>query len=158
MKRHLPFFIAIALTCPLLAAAPAAAQEKGGDLGVGFIAGAPLGFSAKYWFDQRLAVDTALGVEGGDFAAQADLLTHLHGLLPKPAKGSLPLYLGLGWKYIDERRDFLGIRFLAGASYIVENQPLELFAEISPILRVEPDTAGEIGGGVGLRYYFSLGR
>lgn len=146
------------LSCAFLAAVPASAQEKGGDLGIGFIAGAPMGFSAKYLLNRSLAVDTALGVEGGDFTAQADLLTHLHGLLPKPAKGSLPLYLGLGWKFKDERRNFFGIRFVAGASYIVENQPLELFAEIAPILRVEPDTAGCIGGGVGLRYYFSLGR
>jgi hypothetical protein len=51
-----------------------------------------------------------------------------------------------------------GIRFPIGLSWLAERVPVELFAEIVPVLEFAPDTDGDIDGGVGVRYYFKTGR
>lgn len=149
------------LLLALLAAAPAAAaapEPAPGSLGVGAYFGVPFGATVKYNVDSKLAADAAFGVQNGDFAAQTDVLVRLPEAGLKPRVGSLAPYLGLGLKLIDERRTFLGVRFVGGLSYLAEHSPVEAFAEIGPTLRVAPSAGGAIDGGVGIRYYFDLPR
>ncbi len=141
----------------LMAAAGEARAREAGQLGVGFIAGTPIGFSAKYYATEKFAFDMAFGVDTGDFNGHADVLILLDRLLPQPERGKLPLYLGMGVKVRDEVRNLLGIRFVAGASYHFPNHPLEIFAEIAPVLRLKPTSGTDVDGGVGLRYYFNVG-
>ena len=47
-----------------------------------------------------------------------------------------------------------GIRIPLGITYLVHTAPLEVFAEIVPVVRFAPDTAGDVDGAVGVRYYF----
>lgn len=134
--------------------APVAAQDKPGEFGIGFIAGTPLGFSGKYLLSKRNAVDAALGVQGGDLDAHFDFLTHFRDVGRQPAYGKLAPYLGLGMKIKDEHDMLFGFRFVGGLSYAIHKSPLEVFAELAPVLRIEPDTGSNLDGGVGLRYYF----
>lgn len=138
-----------------LGTAGASAQEKAGDLGAGVYIGVPFGVTGKYWIDPRVAAAAALGVQGDDLDFHADVLGHLHGILPEPARGRLPLYLGLGFKAKDQKDALFGLRFVGGASYILPEHPLEIFAELAPVLRFAPSLGSNLDGGVGLRYYFS---
>jgi len=158
MKGRAALLATVVFGLVLLRGAPAQAQEKPGQLGLGFIAGTPLGASAKYMLSRDFAADFALGAEGGDFDMHSDLLVHLRDLLPQPQKGKLPFYLGLGFKIRTESDTFFGLRFVGGASYLVQDQPIEFFAEIAPVLRLAPSPDGDIDGGVGVRYYFGLGK
>ncbi|MBI4051639.1 MAG: hypothetical protein HY400_03960 [Elusimicrobia bacterium] len=152
MKQILPLLVLLALPITLNA------QETPGALGAGVILGVPFGFSAKYYMDAKTALDFAFGNDSGDVAFHADLLGHLSDLFPKPKKGKLPAYFGVGIKFRDQdvpKDNFFGIRFVGGFSYLFPNHPLEFFAEIAPILRTAPDLGSNVDGGVGLRYYFT---
>jgi hypothetical protein len=50
----------------------------------------------------------------------------------------------------------LGVRIPVGVSYIYKGTPVELFAEVAPLLAVMPETKLGIGVGIGARYYFTL--
>ncbi|HAM37078.1 MAG TPA: hypothetical protein DEB40_09785 [Elusimicrobia bacterium] len=141
----------------LLPAKVVRAQEKPGELGIGVYMGIPFGFSAKYLLDRRIAVDTALGVQGGDFDVHMDLLTHFRDLSRQPPVGKLAPYVGLGMKIRDEEDTLFGFRFVGGLAYLIKDTPLEVFAEIAPVLRVAPSADSEFDGGAGLRYYFGSG-
>lgn len=145
--------IVVALTC---ASAAGAAQE--GRLGAGVILGVPFGASAKYWVDERYAVQAALGVSDGNFTASSDYLLHFEDVLPKKRAGRLPLYAGVGAKIKSEEPTFFGLRFVGGLSFFHSREPLEFFAEVAPVLRLAPSEGGAFDGGVGLRYYFNPAR
>jgi hypothetical protein len=63
----------------------------------------------------------------------------------------------MGFKVEDQGQTLFGIRFLGGAVYLIEKTPLEVFAEIAPVLRMAPSMGSNLDGGVGVRYYFGLG-
>jgi len=50
--------------------------------------------------------------------------------------------------------DEVGIRVPVGLSYMFDNAPIDVFAEIAPAIDVTPDVRGEITGGVGVRFWF----
>ena len=128
-----------------------------GDFGVGAMFGAPTGLSLKYWFTESMAVDGALAWHFGDddrFQIHADHLWHI----PIPGwnvpNGRLPVYIGAGLRVIAGDHSEAGIRIPLGLSYLVANAPVEVFAEIVPIVEFAPETSGELDGAVGIRYYF----
>ncbi|MFA6003230.1 MAG: hypothetical protein WC881_04105 [Elusimicrobiota bacterium] len=127
-----------------------------GALGIGFMAGSPIGFSAKYNLNAKTSIDIGLGAEDSDLHFHSDLLLNLPEVLPQPRKGKLPLYLGLGFKVQDSARTVFGFRFVGGIAYHMAQQPLEFFAEIAPIMETSPDMGSDVEGGVGVRYYFAL--
>ena len=136
-------------------AAPARAQMAPGSLGVGGVLFDPTGFSAEYWADSRTAYDLSLGAKGGDFAMNADLLLRMKGALPD--KGPVvPFYLGLGAGLAAHQPTELGVRFVAGLSYFAKQNPIELFAELVPVMRVAPRFGSDLDAAAGVRIY--LGR
>lgn len=155
MKRS----IGLALVSAALAwSVPAAAQESAGDFGAGVYIGVPFGATAKYLLTNDYAVSAALGAQGGDFDMHADFVTHLRDIVPQPAQGKLPLHLGLGLKINAQRDTFFGIRFVGGGAYLLPRHPIEIFAELVPVLRMAPSVGSNLDGGVGLRYYFGRAR
>lgn len=141
----------------MMTPAPLLAQASDpGALGIGFIAGSPIGFSAKYNLNAKTSIDMALGAEDSDLHFHSDVLLNLPDVLPQPRKGKLPLYLGLGFKLQDREDTVFGFRFVGGIAYHMAAQPLEFFAEIAPVLQTSPDVDSDLEGGVGVRYYFSL--
>ena len=129
----------------------------------GVILGEPTGLSVKYWLNETLAIDGALGVSfnhdndnDGSFYLHSDVLWHNFDLL-KVSQGRLPVYFGVGGllRFRDNNEDNqFGIRVPVGLSYLFDDAPVEIFAEVGPALDLTPAVQGEITGGVGVRFRF----
>ena len=143
------FFLIMIL---IAAAAPSRAQ-KAGDLGAGVILGNPTGVTGKYWIDGTRAVDVGLGFST-DLAVYGDYLWHGWNVLPQPAQGKMPVYLGLGAQVRTLDDAEFGIRTVAGIAYWLPNNPVELFFEVVPVFRLTPGTSVGLDAGLGLRYYW----
>lgn len=136
-----------------------AATDTDHRLGVGLILGEPIGASVKYWLNEQMAVDGALGFSTHNhspFYVHADLLWHKFDLI-EVSEGKLPVYFGVGGllRFRDGgRSNDAGIRVPVGVDYLFDNLPVDVFAEIGPALDVAPDVHGEITGGIGVRFWF----
>lgn len=144
----------------LAVTAPARAEP----LGIGLILAEPTGLSAKYWLNEEQAIDAAAAwAFSGEDAVQlhADWLMHRYDLFHvDTADGRMPLYYGLGarLKLKDDRgrdSDAFGIRVPVGISFRFARVPMDVFAEIVPVLDVAPDTDLELNAAIGGRYYFA---
>ncbi|MDD5301781.1 MAG: hypothetical protein PHS14_01625 [Elusimicrobia bacterium] len=142
----------LALVCLLAAAAPVRAQ-KAGDTGVGVILGAPTGITGKLWLDGNKAIDAGLGWNS-ELTVYGDYLWHGWDVLPQPAQGKLPVYLGLGAQVRTFRDSEFGVRAVAGVAYWLPNNPVEVFVEIVPVFFLTRDPGVGFDAGLGLRYYF----
>jgi hypothetical protein len=130
-----------------------------GKLGAGLIVGEPTGGSVKFWLNDRMALDGAVGwsfEDHTDLYMHSDVLWHNFDLI-SVSHGQLPVYLGAGGlvRFRDDNRDNqVGIRVPVGLSYMPDGAPVDIFAEIGPAVDVAPKVRGEITGGVGIRYWF----
>jgi hypothetical protein len=133
-----------------------------GRFGAGIILGEPTGISLKYWLDDTLAFDGAIGASFNDdgdndssFYLHSDLLWHNFQLIPV-SKGRLPIYFGVGGlvRFRDDEDNQVGVRVPVGLSYIFEDAPLDVFVEIAPAIDFAPDVRGEVTGGIGVRFWF----
>lgn len=128
--------------------------------GVGLMVGSPTALSAKYFLTPEIAVDLSLGAnlvrKRDGFHLNADLLWH-----PFVAVEGItflaPLYVGGGFRYLDHDAR-AGIRFPVGISFVFDEKPLGLFAEVAVIYDVtmaeEADGVLDPEMAVGARYYF----
>ena len=130
-----------------------------GKFGAGIILGEPTGASLKYFFNDTMAIDGAIGWsshDNTDFYLHSDILWHNFDLIPV-SQGRLPIYFGVGGlaRFRDHNHDNeVGIRVPVGLSYMFDNAPVDIFVEIAPALDLTPGTRGEIEGGIGVRYWF----
>jgi hypothetical protein len=129
------------------------AQDTG--IGAGVIIGEPTGFSFKTWVSSHDAVDAGISwsLSYGWFHIHADYLRHVFDLIPVD-KGQLPLYFGIGAKVGFGGDVFIGARVPVGLDYMFDGVPLDIFLEIVPGLAILPDTKLDMGGGIGIRYWF----
>ena len=146
------------------------AQEK--RTGLGIIIGEPTGISFKTWLNNDRAIAAALAWRlwrGNAFHIHGDYLFHDHDLIGV-SRGSLPIYYGVGLRLrswsggrywhrgryheYDHGHFDLGVRFPVGLSYIFGGAPLDIFLEIVPTLDLVPATTFDLGGGLGIRYWF----
>ena len=134
-------------------ASPARAQ-KAGDFGVGVILGSPTGGAAKLWLSDHQALSAGIGFSS-NLMVYGDYLWHSWSVLPQPGEGRLPVYLGLGGQIRTLTPDEFGVRGVLGVSYWLPRNPVELFVELVPVVRVDPWASVGLGGGIGLRYYFT---
>ncbi|MDP2981718.1 MAG: hypothetical protein Q8O92_00120 [Candidatus Latescibacter sp.] len=133
-------------------------------LGVGVIVGEPTGVSIKKWIGGTRAVDAAAAwsfSENKSFQFHADYLYHNFSLLrSKDFNGRLPVYYGVGGRIKlkdtgqNDENALIGIRIPFGISYLFADAPVDLFAEVVPILDVTPDTDLDINAAIGVRFYF----
>ena len=134
-------------------------SDMAGKLGAGIIIGEPIGPTVKYWLNDTVALDAAAGWsthDHTDFYLHSDVLLHKFDIIPV-SSGRLPFYIGAGGllRFRNDHRDNqVGIRIPIGVSYIFDNAPIDVFAEIGPALDVAPSVQGEVTGGVGIRYWF----
>jgi hypothetical protein len=138
------------------------AQDR---FGLGLILGEPTGLSVKYWLDEENAIDGAAAWSFSDndsFQLHGDYLWHNYNLVNSDEfSGKLPVYYGVGARlkfkddngHHDDEAAF-GIRVPFGISYLFENAPFDLFAELVPILDLTPDTDLELSAAIGVRFYF----
>lgn len=135
-------------------AAPAVAwAQNSGDFGAGVVVGDPTGITAKYWLDSRWGVDAGVGFSG-DAAFYGDLVYHGWDVLPQPKTGRLAATLGLGPRIETNRDTVVGLRTMAGLDYMLPRHPVEVFFEVGPVFRFEPDRGVDWDAGLGLRFYF----
>ncbi len=136
-----------------------ATQDYVNKFGVGAEVAAPIGVNAKYFLDDRFALDAAAGWSPYPHSTgeiHADFLVHDFDLL-KPSEGKMPVYFGggiLGRLRDDGRSNEAGFRFPVGVSYMFDNAPVDVFAEVAPEVIFAPFARGGIDGGVGFRVWF----
>ncbi len=168
MKR---LTLAALLTFIIVAVGTAHAEPKKG-LGIGIVIGEPTGLSLKKWISNNRAIDGGIAwsfSENDSMHLHADYLIHRFDLFAsKEVKGRLPLYYGLGARLkLKEGNDeqgrekkkndddvLVGVRVPLGISYLLAGTPIDLFAEIVPVLNVFPATDFSFNTSVGARYYF----
>jgi hypothetical protein len=130
------------------------AQNSG--IGLGIVFGEPTGLNAKMWTSDRTALDATVAwsfVGSGWLHVHADFLIHNYDLI-SVNKGALPVYFGIG-AYVGLSSDLgLGARIPFGLDYQFEGAPLDIFAEIAPGLSLLPGIGFQMGGGIGVRYFF----
>jgi hypothetical protein len=130
-----------------------------GKLGAGVIVGEPTGGSLKYWLNDTLAIDGAVGWsshDNTDLYLHGDVLWHNFDLIPV-AQGRLPVYLGVGglMRFRGDNQDNqAGVRVPVGLSYMFDRVPVDIFVEIAPAIDFTPDVRGDLTGGAGIRFWF----
>ncbi|WFB35553.1 DUF3996 domain-containing protein [Kiritimatiellota bacterium B12222] len=142
-----------------------AAPEEG--IGMGIIVGEPTGLSLKKWINDTRALDAGIAWSfsgNNSFHLHADYLIHRFDLMAEDAKGQFPLYFGIGARVKFENINdgngsydedvWVGVRVPLGISILFSETPVELFAEIVPVLDLVPDTNFDLNAAVGARYYF----
>lgn len=158
--------VVVILLCAILIIGSGARAEEG--VGLGIILGEPTGVSAKAWINKEHAIDAAAAwsfSENASFQLHADYLIHNFGLLKTgDIGGRLPIYFGIGGRLKLEDHDnvngrnsddaLLGVRIPFGIAYLFAKAPVEVFAEIVPILDLVPDTDFDMNGAIGARFYF----
>jgi len=160
MRRSIICGLIAALALAL--AAPAMAQSQGDNkyAGVGFIVGEPTGLSAKFFLNNEHALQFALAwsLSGqNEMHLQGDYVWHRYNLIDLKNGDELPLYFGVGGRFIfseGDEDDIFGIRFPVGLDYLFTNYPFDIFAEIVPILDLTPDSDFDLEGAIGARFWF----
>ncbi len=69
--------------------------------------------------------------------------------------GRMPFYAGLGGRVLLGDDSQFGIRLPLGASFLPSTDPIELFAEIAPVIKIAPDLDADIDGAIGIRVYIN---
>lgn len=136
-------------------------QARG--FGVGIVAGAPTGLSMKAWSQKSVAWDAAMAwsLNSDYLYVHIDRLQHdFSAIRLNELRGKLGLNYGLGAAFIADnspRNSFngLGARVPLGLNYLFSSNPLEVFAEMSAILMVVPETDLLIEPAIGARYYLN---
>lgn len=129
------------------------------QLGIGIQLGAPTGINVKYWLSRCMAVDGAFGASPYSHAPaeiHADFLVHDFDLFT-PASGKMPVYVGIGilGRFRNNGAGSMGgFRLPIGISYMFENIPIDVFAEVAPEVIFTPFRRGYIDGAVGIRFWF----
>lgn len=150
--------LARAAVASLLAAPLAAgAQDTVREVGVGVIAGDPIGGTAKLWLSDRTAIDLGIGYSGNT-VMWGDFLVHAWDLLPQPSEGRFGVYAGAGPRLETAPDAEFGLRTIIGLTWRLKREPVELFAEAGPLFRFTPTGAVGADGGIGLRLYLGGAR
>ncbi len=136
----------------------AQAADRQGDQGIGIMIGNPSGLSYNYFIDSKISLDGAFGIDQGEPDAHLTLLIHDFDILKQtPAfrdlDGDAALYFGLGPRALFADDTEVGLRFVAGISFFPRATPWEIFGEVAPVLRMTPNSGGDLDFGIGLRYY-----
>lgn len=132
-------------------------------VGIGGQVGDPSGLTLKIYRRGARGQGPFRSAQAFSFLAAWDLedffFLNAHALYERPIPDSpLNYYVGPGLVIgIDDRprrnADFvLGISGDFGLNFFTEH--FEVFLELTPWIKVIPDTEGSLGGGIGLRYYF----
>ena len=146
----------------LMAVLPLTASAE--TFGIGAMVGSPTGITGKLWLDQERAVDIAAEWRtSGDneFYLHANYLIHAPlKMKENKLKGTTQYYYGAGGYYQERHHkkwadeDVFALRLPVGISHQPKVAPIELFAEIVPVLEVSPDSDFDLDIGVGVRYLF----
>jgi len=149
---------------PLLAvlfALPAQAQRTSGSLGAGAQIGEPTGVTVKIFNEQTPSYDF---LAAWSLTGDTSFFTNAHALWNfdinvQNFEQDLEWFAGPGaFIAIEDEsvgNDDVGIGVSASVGLnLTLNERVELFVQATPRIALAPDTDGDIGGGLGARYYF----
>ncbi|OGF47868.1 MAG: hypothetical protein A2452_12095 [Candidatus Firestonebacteria bacterium RIFOXYC2_FULL_39_67] len=148
------FFLAVFFVCALQMNMFGQTQMGNRNFGLGLEFGDYPGVIAKLWLADNNALSAGIGF-GSFTRVHLDYLWHDFNVF-KVSEGRLPLYYGFGGiinTYQNANANF-GIRGTFGLSYIFKENNFDVFFELSPILRFNPDSGLFLSGSVGVRYFF----
>ncbi len=132
------------------------AQRRPGAIGIGGQIGEPSGLSVKVYNPGSASFDALAAWENDDF-----FYVNLHGVYERHLANSQNLhfffgpggFIGFQDRPRDEDDDVVaGISGTFGLGLVIER--FEIFGQLTPRLAVTPTTDGDLGGGVGARFYF----
>lgn len=143
----------------LATAAPAEAQRVPGALGIGGQVGDPSGVTIKIYNPGGVSYDFLAAWDLDDF-----FFLNMHGQYERPLDvenvSGIEYFFGPGaFVGIRDRTepvddDFVfGISGRLGINIPLENR-FEFYVQVTPRINLVPDTNGDLGGGIGVRYYF----
>ncbi len=146
---------AILFLCSLLLSMNAFPQK--GEFGMGVILGNPTALSVKWWTGKVTAIDASLGYHFGNMNhlhVNTDLLAHLWSFDKEGDLIRIYFGAGAGMGFISDLS--ISVRAPFGAGLYLHDIPLELFAEIVPLLQLigPGDTRFLMDGYIGARWYF----
>lgn len=135
------------------------AQSVGNNWGIGIQLGQPAGISIKKHNSSGMSADILLAWDLDDF-----FFVNLHGVWEKNVSGANGLYfvygpgVFAGFRERNRHRDdddelFLGISGTFGLSYYIDQ--FEIYLRLTPRLAVIESTDGDVGGGIGFRFFFN---
>jgi hypothetical protein len=147
-----------AATLLALSALPAHAQRTSGAVGLGGQIGEPTGITLKIYNANAPSYDFLAAWDLDDF-----FFLNAHALFAERLNASniepeLELFYGPGAfigifdNPVDDEVG-LGISGTVGVG-VLFSQQVELYGQVTPRIGLVPDTDGEVGGGIGVRYYF----
>jgi hypothetical protein len=162
MKKYL---VPAAALLALLACPPLSAQDPASKtLGLGFAFGEPSGIAAKWWLGERLALNgrvswSAVDQDTGELFLATDLLVHTFGIFEAEAgqEWRLPLYVGIGGQLTrpdDETGTVFGLRLPVGITFMPLRIPVDVFAEIGPVMQFGDARTFTFTAGVGFLLFF----
>jgi hypothetical protein len=124
------------------------------NFGVGIQLGEPTGLNAKMWTNNVNAFDFGLAwslVDREEMIMQTDYVWHSFDVFPV-SRGELPVYFGIGARFIFSEDPLFGARVPVGLAYMLDSFPLDIFFEIAPVLNLIPSTGFDLNGGFGVRF------
>jgi hypothetical protein len=135
--------------------APAHAQRASGDVALGIEVGEPSGVTLFFYSPQGPSWDFLAAWDLDDF-----LFVNLHALYERHLADRSDLHLFYGPGAFAGFRDrgrvdddvVVGISGTVGIGLLIEQ--FEVYGRLVPRLSVVPATDGDIGAGLGVRYYF----
>ncbi len=152
MHRFVVRTLCLAVLLLFSFSAPALAQRPPGDFGVGGVIGDPSGISLKFYQRSDFSYDFLVAWDLNDF-----LFLNAHGLFERPLQNApFRFFYGPGGYIgiLDRGRDndvVLGISGNFGLSYFIEQ--FDIFVQVTPRFNVVPSTDGDLGAGIGVRFY-----
>ena len=135
------------------------AQSVSNNWGIGIQLGQPAGISIKKHNAAGMSADILLAWDLDDF-----FFVNLHGVWEKDVSGANGLYFVYGpgvfagfrernRNRYDDDELFLGISGTFGLSYYIDQ--FEIYLRLTPRLAVIESTDGDVGGGLGFRFFFN---
>lgn len=125
--------------------------------GAGFMLGNPTGAAVKHWLNDQAAVDGGFGFSFGehtDVHIHSDYILHKKGAFYFNDVHPLDFYYGLGGRMEFADDIELGVRAPVGLVHMFTEQPVDVFAELAPVLDFISKIGVELNVSIGARYYF----
>ncbi|MCB9744687.1 MAG: hypothetical protein H6741_26880 [Alphaproteobacteria bacterium] len=133
------------------------------SFGIGIIAGEPTGLSLAFGLNSRNTVQSHLSWSLANDRARVsvDYLFTITEFAAPDVSATFPFYVGLGGvvgaddrRFWDEASPVLGARVPIGIAMHPNSVPIDVFAELAPVLYLLPGTDFGMEGGIGARFWF----
>lgn len=146
-------FVLLSVFPFLTSPSPAQDSRSQGRLGLGGQVGTPDGITTKYYFRKDMGIIVVSSINLEQFLSLSSYLIYENPIPDSP----LRLYVGPGASIgrDDSSKKLIqtaSLSVVAGLNFFVEK--FEVFLQTNPSVEITPVSSLELGGAVGLRYYF----